>query len=172
MDVCLYTNQNYSFISFPDELTTGSSIMQNPDVFELIRAKCNKLQSLPTEISMTINNLPAGYHRDFQLLKESLFPALQDLKDCLQIADYMLHHIGIKTGIVKDEKYQYLFSVEEVNKLVLNGVPFRDAYKIVGRQIEAGDFNPSTDVVHTHEGSIGNLCTAEIQTKMKAVFFN
>ena len=173
MDVCLYTNQNYNFISFPDELTTGSSIMphkKNPDVFELIRAKCNKLQSLPTEISMTINNLPAGYHRDFQLLKESLFPALQDLKDCLEIADYMLHNIGIKTGIVKDEKYQYLFSVEEVNKLVLNGVPFRDAYKIVGRQIDAGDFNPSTDVVHTHEGSIGNLCTAEIQAKMKAVW--
>ena len=170
MDVCLYTNQNYSFISFPDELTTGSSIMphkKNPDVFELIRAKCNKLQTLPTEISMTINNLPAGYHRDFQLLKESLFPALQDLKDCLEIADYMLHHIRIKEGIVEAEKYQFLFSVEEVNKLVLNGIPFRDAYKIVGRQIEAGDFKPSTNVHHTHEGSIGNLCTPQIQAKMK-----
>jgi len=139
---------------------------KNPDVFELIRAKCNKLQTLPTEISMTINNLPAGYHRDFQLLKESLFPALQDLKDCLEIADYMLHHIRIKEGIVEAEKYQFLFSVEEVNKLVLNGVPFRDAYKIVGRQIEAGDFKPSTNVQHTHEGSIGNLCTPQIQAKM------
>ena len=173
MDVCLYTNQNYHFISFPDELTTGSSIMphkKNPDVFELIRAKCNKLQTLPTEISMTINNLPAGYHRDFQLLKESLFPALQDVKDCLEIADYMLHHIQIKEGIVEAEKYKFLFSVEEVNNLVLSGVPFRDAYKIVGRQIEAGDFNPSTKVVHTHEGSIGNLCTPQIQEKMKNVW--
>jgi len=173
MDVCLYTNQNYNFISFPDELTTGSSIMphkKNPDVFELIRAKCNKLQTLPTEISMTINNLPAGYHRDFQLLKESLFPALQDLKDCLEIAAYMLQHISIKEGIVEAEKYKFLFSVEEVNKLVLNGIPFRDAYKIVGRQIEAGDFNPSTTVQHTHEGSIGNLCTPQIQAKMKNVW--
>jgi len=173
MDVCLYTNQNYNFISFPDELTTGSSIMphkKNPDVFELIRAKCNKLQTLPTEISMTINNLPAGYHRDFQLLKESLFPALQALKDCLEIANYMLQHIHIKEDIVEAEKYKFLFSVEEVNKLVLSGVPFRDAYKVVGRQIEAGDFNPTTTVQHTHEGSIGNLCTPQIQEKMKKVW--
>jgi len=173
MDVCMYTNQNYGFISLPDELTTGSSIMphkKNPDVFELIRAKCNKLQSLPTEISMTINNLPAGYHRDFQLLKESLFPALQDIKDCLEIADYMLHHIRIKEGIVEEEKYQYLFSVESVNQLVLSGVPFRDAYKVVGQEIEAGKFNPDKAVHHTHEGSLGNLCIEQIQDKMDVVW--
>ena len=173
MDVCMYTNQNYDFISLPDELTTGSSIMphkKNPDVFELIRAKCNKLQSLPTEISMTINNLPAGYHRDFQLLKESLFPALRDIKDCLEIADYMLHHIRIKEGIVENDKYLYLFSVESVNKLVLSGVPFRDAYKVVGQEIEAGKFNPDKAVHHTHEGSLGNLCSEQIQDKMDAVW--
>ena len=173
MDVCLYTNQNYGFIAFPDELTIGSSIMphkKNPDVFELIRAKCNKLQSLPTEISMTINNLPAGYHRDFQLLKESLFPAITDLKNCLEIADYMLHHIHIHQDIVADEKYQYLFSVEAVNELVLKGVPFRDAYKIVGKQIEANEFAPTLQVQHTHEGSIGNLCTPQIREKMVGVW--
>jgi len=173
MDVCMYTNQNYGFISLPDELTTGSSIMphkKNPDVFELIRAKCNKLQSLPTEISMTINNLPAGYHRDFQLLKESLFPALQDIKDCLEIADYMLHHIRIKEGIVEEDKYLYLFSVESVNKLVLSGVPFRDAYKVVGQEIEAGKFNPDKAVQHSHEGSLGNLCIEQIQDKMDVVW--
>lgn len=173
MDACLYCNQNYSFISFPDELTTGSSIMphkKNPDVFELIRAKCNKLQSLPTEISMTINNLPAGYHRDFQLLKESLFPAMQDLKNCLEIARYMLQNMSIKEGIVADEKYKYLFSVETVNNLVLSGVPFRDAYKIVGKDIDSGNFTPDLDVKHTHEGSLGNLCNDEIQEKMKTVW--
>jgi len=173
MDVCLYTNQNYGFISFPDELTTGSSIMphkKNPDVFELIRAKCNKLQGLPTEISMTINNLPAGYHRDFQLLKESLFPAIEDLKDCLEIATYMLGHIRIQQDIVADEKYKFLFSVEEVNKLVLSGVPFRDAYKIVGRSIDAGDFKANLDIQHTHEGSIGNLCTSNIQEKKASIW--
>ena len=173
MDACLYCNQNYGFISFPDELTTGSSIMphkKNPDVFELIRAKCNKLQSLPTEISMTINNLPAGYHRDFQLLKESLFRAFQDLKNCLEIADYMLQNMQIKEGIVEAEKYKYLFSVEEVNNLVLSGVPFRDAYKIVGRNIESGNFQPNTKVKHSHEGSIGNLCNDKIKEKMKQVW--
>ena len=173
MDACLYCNQNYSFISFPDELTTGSSIMphkKNPDVFELIRAKCNKLQSLPTEISMTINNLPAGYHRDFQLLKESLFPAMQDLKSCLEISSYMLQNMSIKEGIVADEKYKYLFSVETVNNLVLSGVPFRDAYKIVGKDIDSGNFTPDMEVKHTHEGSLGNLCNDEIQGKMKQVW--
>ena len=173
MDACMYCNQNYSFISFPDELTTGSSIMphkKNPDVFELIRAKCNKLQSLPTEISMTINNLPAGYHRDFQLLKESLFPAIQDLKSCLEIATYMLQNMSIREGIVADEKYKYLFSVETVNNLVLSGVPFRDAYKIVGKDIDSGNFKPDLDVTHTHEGSLGNLCNEEIQRKMKQVW--
>ncbi len=173
MDACLYCNQNYSFISFPDELTTGSSIMphkKNPDVFELIRAKCNKLQSLPTEISMTINNLPAGYHRDFQLLKESLFPAIQDLKSCLEIATYMLQNMSIKEGIVADEKYKYLFSVETVNNLVLSGVPFRDAYKIVGKDIDSGNFTPDLNVQHTHEGSLGNLCNEAIQGKMSQVW--
>lgn len=173
MDACMYCNQNYGFISFPDELTTGSSIMphkKNPDVFELIRAKCNKLQSLPTEISMTINNLPAGYHRDFQLLKESLFPALEDLKNCLEITNYMLQHMQVKTGIVEKEDYKYLFSVENVNQLVLSGVPFRDAYKIVGADIENGNFQPNTEVNHTHEGSLGNLCNDKIQRKMKRVW--
>ncbi len=173
MDACLYCNQNYEFISFPDELTTGSSIMphkKNPDVFELIRAKCNKLQSLPTEISMTINNLPAGYHRDFQLLKESLFPAIQDLKSCLEIATYMLQNMKIKEGIVAHDKYKYLFSVETVNNLVLSGIPFRDAYKIVGRDIENDEFKPDMDVKHTHEGSLGNLCNEEITAKMKSVW--
>lgn len=173
MDACLYCNQNYSFISFPDELTTGSSIMphkKNPDVFELIRAKCNKLQSLPTEISMTINNLPAGYHRDFQLLKESLFPAIQELKSCMEIAAYMLQNMRIKEGIVEQEKYKFLFSVETVNNLVLSGVPFRDAYKIVGKDIDSGNFQPDTKVNHTHEGSLGNLCNEEIQAKMKQVW--
>jgi len=173
MDACMYCNQNYNFISFPDELTTGSSIMphkKNPDVFELIRAKCNKLQSLPTEISMTINNLPAGYHRDFQLLKESLFPAIQDLKSCLEIATYMLQNMHIKEGIVANDKYKYLFSVETVNNLVLDGVPFRDAYKIVGQDIENDKFKPDMDVKHTHEGSLGNLCNKEIETKMKTVW--
>ena len=173
MDACLYCNQNYGFISFPDELTTGSSIMphkKNPDVFELIRAKCNKLQSLPTEISMTINNLPAGYHRDFQLLKESLFPAIEDLKSCLEIATYMLQNMHIKEGIVENEQYKYLFSVEAVNNLVLSGVPFRDAYKIVGKDIDSGNFQPDTAVKHTHEGSLGNLCNEEVQGKMKQVW--
>jgi argininosuccinate lyase len=173
MDACMYCNQNYDFIRFPDELTTGSSIMphkKNPDVFELIRAKCNKLQSLPTEISMIINNLPAGYHRDFQLLKESLFPAMQDLKDCLEIADYMLQNITVKKGIVEQEQYKYLFSVEKVNNLVLEGVPFRDAYKIVGRAIEKGDFQPETKVTHTHEGSLGNLCNDKIEAKMNQIW--
>ena len=173
MDICLYINQNYDFISFPDELTTGSSIMphkKNPDVFELIRAKCNQLQSLPSAISMTINNLPAGYHRDFQLLKESLFPAIQDLKNCLEIADYMLQNIQIKKHIVNDEKYKYLFSVEAVNKLVLNGIPFRDAYKKVGAAIESGNFKPDMDIEHSHEGSLGNLCNAEIQQKRDIIW--
>ena len=136
----------------------------------MIRAKCDKLQSLPTEISMTINNLPAGYHRDFQLLKESLFPAIQDLKSCLEIATYMLQNMSIKEEIVTDEKYKYLFSVETVNNLVLSGIPFRDAYKIVGKDIESGNFTPDFNVQHTHEGSLGNLCNEEIQEKMQQVW--
>ena len=172
-DICLYTNQNFDFIAFPDELTTGSSIMphkKNPDVFELIRARCNQLQALPNEISLITTNLISGYHRDFQLTKESLFPALENLKSCLQIADFSLQQIIIKENILNDDKYQYLYSVEEVNRLVLEGVPFRDAYKKVGQSIENDDFHPSKNVQHNHEGSLGNLCNDEIKHKMDNVF--
>ncbi len=169
MDACLYLNQNFAFIRFPDELTTGSSIMphkKNPDVFELIRAKCNQLQALPNEITMMIANLPSGYHRDLQLLKETLFPAFNTLKDCLQMTSLMLSNIHVNENILADEKYKYLFSVEEVNKLVLQGIPFRDAYKKVGQDIEAGNFNYSNKVQHSHEGSIGNLCNDQITRMM------
>jgi argininosuccinate lyase len=170
MDMCLYLNQNFDFVSFPPELTTGSSIMphkKNPDVFELIRSKCNQIKTLPNEIMMMTTNLPSGYHRDLQLLKEHLFPAFKTLKDCLQMATLMLGNISIKENILSDEKYKYLFSVEEVNKLVLSGVPFRDAYKQVGRVIEANEFQYSTDIHHTHEGSIGNLCNEQISSAMQ-----
>jgi len=170
MDACLYLNQNFAFISFPDELTTGSSIMphkKNPDVFELIRSRCNIIQSIPQEIQLIITNLPSGYHRDLQLLKEKLFPAFTTLKDCLRMAIIMLSRIEIRKNILEDEKYKFLFSVEEVNKLVLQGVPFRDAYKQVGRAIEEGEFTYSTKVAHTHEGSIGNLCHDEIRHMME-----
>lgn len=165
MDVCLYINQNFGFIRFPDELTTGSSIMphkKNPDVFELIRGRCNRIQALPNELTMLTTNLPSGYHRDMQLLKESLFPAFVSLRECLEIADYMLGHIEIKEGILDDPKYDYLFSVEAVNEQVLQGVPFREAYRQIGLDIEAGQFRPSKEINHTHEGSIGNLCNAQI----------
>jgi argininosuccinate lyase len=166
MDACLFLNQNFAFVSFPDELTTGSSIMphkKNPDVFELIRAKCNSLQSLPNEIALLTANLPSGYHRDFQLLKEKLFPAFKTMEDCLQMSGLMLSNIKIKDNILEDEKYKFLFSVEEVNKLVLSGVPFREAYKKIGKAIEEGKFTYSTKINHTHEGSIGNLCLPEIK---------
>lgn len=172
MDVCLYMNQNFGFVKFPDELTTGSSIMphkKNPDVFELIRSHCNKIQSLPNEIILITTNLPSGYHRDLQLLKENLFPAFQAMKDCLKMASLMLKNIEIKENILSDEKYKFLFSVEEVNKLVLQGMPFRDAYKKVGRDIENGTFSYSPKVHHTHEGSIGNLCNEEIERMMNDV---
>jgi argininosuccinate lyase len=172
MDACLYLNQNFAFISFPEELTTGSSIMphkKNPDVFELIRAKCNGLQSLPNEIAMLTTNLPSGYHRDLQLLKEKLFPAFQTLKDCLQMATLMLSNIQVKENILSDEKYKYLFSVEEVNKLVLSGMPFRDAYKKVGQDIEQGKFSYQPQVNHTHEGSIGNLCNDIIKNNFDSI---
>ncbi len=172
MDACLYLNQNFNFISFPVELTTGSSIMphkKNPDVFELIRSHCNRIKALPNEIMMMTTNLPSGYHRDLQLLKEHLFPAFKTLKDCIEMASLMLSGIEIKTGILNDEKYKYLFSVEEVNKLVAAGIPFRDAYKQVGRDIEAGHFSFSTVIRHTHEGSTGNLCTAEIRNQMEMI---
>jgi len=170
MDACLFLNQNFGFISFPDELTTGSSIMphkKNPDVFELIRARCNQMLALPNDITLTTANLPSGYHRDLQLLKEVLFPAIQNLKDCLQMAHLMLSNISVKQNILADEKYKYLFSVEEVNKLVLSGMPFRDAYKKVGLDIEQGNYNPSLTVQHTHEGSIGNLCLDDINRLME-----
>ena len=175
MDITLFCNQNYNFISFPEQLTTGSSIMphkKNPDVFELIRAKCNDLQSLPNELAMIINNLPSGYHRDYQLLKEKLFPAVDKLKSCLEVSRYMLQNIEINTDILKEEKYRYLFSVEEVNKQVEKGVPFRDAYRNIGKAIEEGSFNPKNTVNHSHEGSIGNLCNKEIKNKFKSAYNN
>ncbi|HEY9044300.1 MAG TPA: argininosuccinate lyase [Ohtaekwangia sp.] len=170
MDACLFLNQNFGFISFPDELTTGSSIMphkKNPDVFELIRARCNQLAALPNDIAMSTVNLPSGYHRDMQLLKEILFPAIQRLKECLRMAQLMLSNISVKENILADEKYKFLFSVEEVNRLVLAGIPFRDAYKKVGFDIEQGNYNPQTTVHHTHEGSIGNPGTEAINTMMQ-----
>ena len=170
MDLCLYLNQNFDFISFPAELTTGSSIMphkKNPDVFELIRANCNRIKALPNEISMMTTNLPSGYHRDLQLLKENLFPAFTVLHNCLDMASLMLEHISIKENILADEKYKYLFSVEEVNRLVLRGVPFRDAYKKVGADIEENNFTPLQQLAHTHEGSINNLQTEAIAKIMK-----
>ncbi len=172
MDACLFLNQNFGFVSFPAELTTGSSIMphkKNPDVFELIRSHCNRIAALPNEITMMTTNLPSGYHRDLQLLKEHLFPAFKTLKDCIEMAGLMLSKIEVKKDILADEKYKYLFSVEEVNKLVNDGIPFRDAYKKVGLDIEAGKFTYNTSVNHTHEGSIGNLCTAEIKKQMEKV---
>ena len=172
MDACLFLNQNFGFVSFPAELTTGSSIMphkKNPDVFELIRSHCNRIAALPNEITMMTTNLPSGYHRDLQLLKEHLFPAFKTLKDCIEMAGLMLSNIEVKKDILADEKYKYLFSVEEVNKLVNDGIPFRDAYKKVGLDIEAGKFTYNTSVNHTHEGSIGNLCTAEIKKQMEKV---
>jgi argininosuccinate lyase len=172
MDVTLFINQNFSFISLPAHLTTGSSIMphkKNPDVFELIRSRCNKIQALPTEIAMMTTNLPVGYHRDLQLLKESLFPAFQSLNDCLEIATFMLENITIKDNILDDPKYDYLFSVEVVNNEVLQGVPFREAYKNIGLAIEEGTFKPSKEVNHTPEGSIGNLCNDEIKRMFEEV---
>jgi len=170
MDACLYLNQNFGFISFPAELTTGSSIMphkKNPDVFELIRSHCNRIKALPNEIMLMTTNLPSGYHRDLQLLKEHLFPAFTTLRSCIEMAGLMLSQMQVKKNILSDEKYQYLFSVEEVNKLVLQGVPFRDAYKQTGMAIEQGKFAYSTHIHHTHEGSIGNLCNPEIQRMMQ-----
>lgn len=172
MDACLYLNQNFSFISFPAELTTGSSIMphkKNPDVFELIRSHCNRIKALPNEIMMMTTNLPSGYHRDLQLLKEHLFPAFKTLKDCIEMAGLMLSNIEIKKDILADEKYKYVFSVEEVNKLVLQGMPFRDAYKKVGMDIEAGKFTYNTTIRHTHEGSIGDPGTREIKKQMQSI---
>jgi argininosuccinate lyase len=172
MDVCIYMGQNHGFIYFPDEYTTGSSIMphkKNPDVFELIRARSNKLKALPNEITMITTNLPSGYHRDLQLIKENFLPAFNNLKECLYMTWFMLEKVSVKKDILKEDKYKYLFSVELVNQLVLEGMPFRDAYVEVGRRIEKGDFEIPEKLEHTHEGSIGNLYNSEIQNRFDSL---
>ena len=174
MDCCLYLSQNFGFISFPAELTTGSSIMphkKNPDVFELVRAHCNRIQAIPNELTILLNNLPSGYHRDLQVTKEVLFPAFSELKSCLMMTGLMISNISISENILNDEKYRYLFSVEAVNELVNKGIPFREAYKTVGEQIEKGDFRYdfSKGLHHTHEGSIGNLKNDAIAEEMNKV---
>lgn len=169
MDICLYMSQNFNFISFPDELTTGSSIMphkKNPDVFELVRGKCNKLQAVPNQLTLVINNLPSGYHRDLQLVKEIIVPAIQEMKACLEILTFSLAEVQVNENILEDERYDYLFSVDTLNELVQNGMPFRDAYKKMGQEIQQGSFTPKRDILHTHEGSLGNLCLSEIKAKM------
>ncbi len=173
MDCCLYLSQNFNFISFPAELTTGSSIMphkKNPDVFELIRGKCNKLQALPVELSLLQTNLPSGYHREMQLTKESILPALETIKSCLKMTTYMLENVSVNADLLKVEKYKYIFSVEAVNDLVLQGVPFRDAYKKVGTEIETGTFVFEGQINHTHLGSIGNLGNELIKQQFEEVF--
>jgi len=174
MDGCLYLSQNFNFISFPEHLTTGSSIMphkKNPDIFELIRGKSNRLQSLPNELTLLTSNLPSGYHREMQLTKEILFPAIEELKACLQLMQVMVRELKVKEHILDDPKYTYLFSVEAVNELVNKGIPFREAYKEIGNQIEKGEFkfDHTKGLQHTHEGSIGNLCNGQIAEEMTTV---
>ena len=172
MDVVLYSSQNYHFLTLPKEYTTGSSIMphkKNPDVFELLRGKCNLLQALPGQVSLLINNLPAGYHRDFQLLKEVIFPAIHNMKECLEMIAFVLPQLKIHDNLLDDPKYAYLFTVEKVNELVLEGVPFRDAYKQVGEMVEKNEFVPGNKISHVHEGSIGQLCNKEIFQKWKLI---
>ena len=172
MDLCLFMSQNFGFVSLPDELTTGSSIMphkKNPDVFEIMRGRCNRLQALPNEIALLTTNLPVGYHRDLQLMKDILFPAIEEIKRTLRMGDFMLAHLKVNEHILNDRKYDYLFTVEDVNRLVLQGVPFREAYRQVGMAVQRGEYRPTREVHHTHEGSIGNLCTAEIRRKMERV---
>lgn len=169
-DSCMFTSQNFGFIKLPDECTTGSSIMphkKNPDVFELTRAKCNKIQTLPQQIMMIMNNLPSGYFRDLQIIKEIFIPVFEELKDCLKMTTHIMREVEIKKNILDDAKYDFIFSVEEVNRLVLEGMPFRDAYKKVGLDIEAGKFTPNKKIEHTHEGSVGNLCNDQIEKLMK-----
>jgi argininosuccinate lyase len=171
-DVCLFMSQNFGFVSLPDELTTGSSIMphkKNPDVFELVRSHCNKIQAIPYEISLMTNNLPSGYFRDLQILKEVFLPAFNELNDCILIAGFAIDNMTINTNVMADERYKYAYSVEDVNRLVMQGVPFRDAYKQVGSQINSGTYVPTREVNHTHAGSIGNLCLDEIAEKMLEV---
>ena len=172
MDVCMWMCQNFGFVSFPDELTTGSSIMphkKNPDVFEIMRGKCNRLQAVPNEIALLTANLPLGYNRDLQLLKDIIFPATTELIECLDMAEFMLRHIRVKDGIVNDPRYDYLFTVEEVNRLVLEGMPFREAYKKVGLEVQDGSYRPVREVHHTHAGSISNLCNEEIARKFHSI---
>ena len=172
MDLCLFMSQNFGFVSLPDELTTGSSIMphkKNPDVFEITRGRCNRLQSVPNEIALLLTNLPVGYHRDMQLLKDILFPATEEIRRTLKIFDFMLSHLRVNENILDDRKYDYLFTVEDVNRMVLDGVPFREAYRTVGLQVQSGEYRPTREVRHTHEGSIGNLCTDEIRRKMERI---
>lgn len=169
-DACLFNSQNFGFVKLPDECTTGSSIMphkKNPDVFELIRAKCNKIQSLPQQILMIANNLPCGYFRDLQIIKEVYLPAFKELMDCIDMTSYIIKEIKVNDKLLEDSRYDLMFSVEEVNRLVLQGVPFRDAYKKVGLEIEASNFKPVKQINHTHEGSIGNLCNNEISNLMQ-----
>ena len=172
MDLCLFMSQNFGFVSLPDELTTGSSIMphkKNPDVFEIMRGRCNRLQALPNEIALLTTNLPVGYHRDLQLLKDILFPATAEIRRTLRMADFMLARLKVNDRILDERKYDYLFTVEDVNRLVLPGGPFREAYRRVGMAVQQGEYRPTREVHHTHEGSIGNLCTAEIRRKMETV---
>ena len=172
-DACLFNSQNFSFVKLPKECTTGSSIMphkKNPDVFELIRAKCNKIQALPQQVTLIMNNLPVGYFRDLQIIKEVFLPAFDELKDCLQMAAYIINKIEVREDILDNPMYDPMFSVEEVNRLAAEGMPFRDAYKKVGLDIEAGTFRPNKDIHHTHEGSIGNLCNDHITQLMQQVF--
>ena len=171
-DACMFSSQNFGFVKLPDECTTGSSIMphkKNPDVFELTRAKCNKLQSLPQQIMLIMNNLPSGYFRDLQIIKESFLPAFDELLDCLHMATYIMDKLTINRHILDDDRYLYMFSVEEVNRLAAEGMPFRDAYKKVGLDIEAGKFTHTKEVHHTHAGSIGNLCNDRIAALMRQV---
>lgn len=171
-DACMFNSQNFSFVKLPKECTTGSSIMphkKNPDVFEIMRGRCNRLQALPNEIALLTTNLPAGYHRDLQLLKDILFPATDEIRRTLGMCDFMLAHLRVNGHILDDRKYDYLFTVEDVNRLVLQGVPFREAYRQVGMAVQRGEYSPTREVHHTHEGSIGNLCTAEIRRKMERV---
>ena len=172
-DACMFSSQNFAFVKLPNDCTTGSSIMphkKNPDVFELTRAKCNKLQALPQQITLIMNNLPSGYFRDLQIIKEVFLPAFQELRDCLQMTTYIITKIKVNEDILSDSRYDLMFSVEEVNRLATEGMPFRDAYKKVGMDIEAGKFTPCKEVHHTHEGSIGNLCTKQIAALMDEVW--
>ncbi len=172
MDICLFNSQNYAFIRFPDTLTTGSSIMphkKNPDVWEIMRGRCNRLRSIANEISMMLSNLPLGYHRDLQLLKDITFPAFEEMKECLRMADFMLQHVIVNEEAVNDSRYDYMFTVEDVNRLTLAGVPFREAYKTIGSQVQQGTYKHNKQIHHTHEGSMGNLCNDKIAGKMKKV---